>query len=314
MRRRELGTTGEEVPVLGVGTWAIGGDMWGPAGERESIEAVRAAVDHGMTLVDTAPVYGGGRSEEIVGKAIRHVRDRVFLATKCGLRREASGIVRDLRPASIRAEIEASLRRLGVSHVDLYQCHWPVTDTPIEEIVGTLEGLRQEGKTRHFGVSNFGRDLLEASARAGGTASLQSEYSLVTRDVEDAELPSCVEMGLGFIAYAPMAGGLLTGKYDVEGPPPSFPSSDARSFFYRFFAEPGWSRTRPLVRAVIEAAAELGVRPGHVAVAWVLGRRGVTSALVGARTAAQAIENARAADLELPAEIADGLSALSPRR
>jgi aryl-alcohol dehydrogenase-like predicted oxidoreductase len=285
-----------------MGTWAIGGDMWGPADEATSIRTVRAAVDAGMTLVDTAPIYGGGVSERVVGRALRGIRDRVFLATKCGLKRVDGDIVRDLSPASIRHEIDASLERLGTDHVDLYQCHWPVQDTPVEETVGVLEEIRTEGKIRHWGLSNYDAPVIEQVLATGTAASLQSEYSAVRRDVEQAELPLCRERGLGFLAYAPMAGGLLTGKYDPDGPPPPFPEEDARAFFYTFFSEPGWSRVGPTVRAVLSVARDLGVPPGHVAVAWVLARKGVTCALVGARTPEQAVENARAADLDLPPE------------
>lgn len=309
MRFRKLGWTGEEIPVIGMGTWAIGGDMWGPVDEKESIATIRAAIDHGMVLVDTAALYGGGVSEKVVGKAIEGIRDRVFLATKCGLKRVRGEIVRDLSPGFIREEINASLRRLNVDHVDLYQCHWPVTDTPIEETMAVLDEIVKEGKVRFYGVSNFERDSLDAAARAGSPVSLQSEYSLVRRDVEKQELALCLERGLGFLAYGPMGGGLLTGKYDMSGPPPKFPPRDARSFFYQFFGEPGWSEVGPLVQAVEDAAHELGCKPGHVAVAWVLAQPGVTCALVGAKNPAQAIENAKAADVELPAEITSILGA-----
>lgn len=308
MKTRELSTTGERIPVLGLGTWAIGGgEMWGPSDESESIRTIRTAVDLGMTLVDTAPIYGAGASEEVVGKAVRGIRDQVFLATKCGLRRVEGRIVRDLSPESILREVDESLGRLGVTHIDLLQCHWPVTDTPVEETMGALERIRASGKIRHYGVSNFDVDRLVACLSSGRPVSLQSEYSLVRRDVEEGELPACIDRGLGFLAYGPMGGGLLTGKYDMDVPPPRFPPGDARSFFYRFFEEPGWSRLRPLVEALRGAAHTLGCGPGHVAVAWVLAREGVTAALVGARTPEQAAENARAAEVELTAEILSDL-------
>jgi aryl-alcohol dehydrogenase-like predicted oxidoreductase len=291
-----------------MGTWAIGGDMWGPADEATSVRAVRAAVDAGISLVDTAPIYGAGVSETVVGKALEGIRDRVFLATKCGLGRVDGRIVRDLSPDSIRAEIDASLQRLGTDHVDLYQCHWPVTDTPVAETVGVLEEIRQAGKIRFWGLSNYEAPMIEQALAAGTPASLQSEYSAVRRDVEASELPLCRDRGLGFLAYAPMAGGLLTGKYDPDAPPPTFPASDARSFFYTFFSEPGWSEVGPTVRAVLSVARELGAPPAHVAVAWVLEQQGVTCALVGARTPEQAAENARAADLEVSQELLDRIT------
>ncbi|MBW2260966.1 MAG: aldo/keto reductase [Deltaproteobacteria bacterium] len=303
MKKRLLGGTGERIPVLGMGTWAIGGDLWGPADEATSIRAVRTAVDLGMTLVDTAPIYGSGVSEQVVGKALSGIRDQVFLSTKCGLERVDGSIRKNLSPEAIRAEIDASLTRLGTDHVDLYQCHWPVQDTPVEDTVGVLEEIRDAGKIRFWGLSNYEAPLIEPALAAGQPASLQSEYSLVKRSVEAAELPLCRARGLGFLAYAPMAGGLLTGKYDPDGPPPAFPPADARSFFYTFFSEPGWSEVGPTVRAVMSAARELGVAPGHVAVAWVLAQEGVTCALVGARTPEQAAENARAAEVELTQEI-----------
>jgi aryl-alcohol dehydrogenase-like predicted oxidoreductase len=300
MRYRSLADTGERVPVLGLGTWAIGGDMWGPADERQSVETVRAAVDAGVVLVDTAPIYGDGTSERVVGQALEGLRSRVFLATKCGLRRDRDGsIVRDLRPDSVRREVEESLRRLRVETIDLYQCHWPDEETPIEDTAEALERIREEGKIRHWGVSNFEPRHIEAALGSGRPVSLQSQYSIVERLVEDGPLAMAKARDLSFLAYGPIAGGLLAGKYDTSGPPPRFDAGDARSFFYRFFSEPGWSRVASLVDTTVECARQMGTTPANLAVAWVLGRPGVTSALVGARSPQQALENARAADLDV---------------
>lgn len=325
MQTRRLGDSGLEVTPVGLGAWAIGGLMWGGSPERDAVAAIQASLDAGVNLVDTAPAYGCGRSEEIVGRAIRGRRDQVVLATKCGLRwdrdegalrfsvedPEGGGRVHihyNLRPDSLREECEASLRRLGVETIDLYQIHWPYPPHPLEEALEALVALRQAGKVRALGVSNFGAAELEVAQRCAGLASAQPPYNLVDRRAEAEVLPWCRAHGVGVLAYSPMARGLLTGRV---GPERVFAASDHRSGHAAFAAE-----QRRAVAAALDRARPLaeahGVSLANLAVAWVTSQPGVTSALVGARDAAQAAENARAAALRLSDAECRELAALFP--
>ncbi len=175
MDYRALGSSGIEVSSVGFGTWVMGGVHWGKADDTQSVAAIRAALDAGVNLIDTAPAYGWGRAEEVVGKAVRGRRDKVIIATKCGLHPMGKRILFNLKPAEIRKELEASLRRLGVDTIDLYQCHWPDPDTPIEETMREMVAMRDEGKIRAIGVSNFEPPLLARALSAGPVASHQPQ-------------------------------------------------------------------------------------------------------------------------------------------
>ncbi len=282
--------------------------MWGGTDENRSIESLHASIDAGINLIDTAPAYGFGLSEEFVGKAIAGKRDKVVLATKCGLRwdidkgvklveRNGKTIRKYLSPESVRHEVELSLRRLGVDCIDLYQTHWQDETTPIADTMRTLLDLKQEGKIRAIGVSNCTVEQLEEYRAVGPVDCVQERYSMMDRGMEQEYLPYCAKHTIAVLAYSPLANGLLTGKI---GPEREFKGDDFRLANPRFSVE---SRTR--VQAALQQFAPLadkyGLTIGGLVIAWTLAQPGLTHALVGARDADQAKENASAA-VELAAE------------
>ena len=294
METRQLGADGPRLTVIGLGAWAIGGAWeygWGKSDDRESIAAIHRSLDLGVNWIDTAAVYGLGHSEEVVAKALEGRRDRVFLATKCVQVWDETGKVRThASAASIRTEMEASLRRLKTDYVDLYQIHWPDPRTPVEESWGEMLRLQQEGKTRFVGVSNFGVDLLERCEAMGHVQSLQPIYNMLERDVEREILPWCAAHGTGVVAYSPMQSGLLTGSFDMAKLAPD----DWRITHSEKFREPKYSRGLKLVEALRPIAARYGRTVGQLAVNWVLQHPAVTSAIVGARKVSQVESNAAA--------------------
>ncbi|GAB4241139.1 MAG: aldo/keto reductase [Acidobacteriota bacterium] len=322
MQYSVLGKSGIQASRVAFGAWAIGGWMWGPQSERDAIAAIQAAVDHGMNFIDTAPMYGFGLSEELVGRAIKGRRDQVVIATKCGLRWEGPEprkgqyhfscdergirrkedakfhVYRYLGADSIREEVEASLRRLQVDVIDLYQTHWQDPTTPIAETMETLERLREEGKIRAIGVSNATVEQIMEYQRYGVVDSDQEKYSMLDRKLESSNLPYCRKHGIAFLAYSPLANGLLTGKITPER---EFAEGDLRRDHPRFSVE---NRRRVLrFLAEIEPIAEArGLTISQLVIAWTLAQPGVTHALVGARNVEQAVANAAAGDVELSPE------------
>jgi aryl-alcohol dehydrogenase-like predicted oxidoreductase len=308
MPRRLLGSTGPELTRIGLGTWAIGGPWrfgWGPVDDEESIAAIRHAVDAGVNWVDTAPIYGLGHAEEVVGRALAgySVGEDVFVATKCGRRSELDGrIVSDLRPDAIRSECELSLRRLGVERLDLLQIHWPDLDsgTPLEDSWATLSGLVDEGKVRWLGVSNFDVDQLDRCERIRHVDSLQPPLSILRQGALRTTIRWAVEHGAGVVAYSPMASGLLSGTFD-RGRLASLPPDDVR-LGKSEFCEPELSRNLALVARLRVVARDVGIGVADLAVAWVLAQEGVTAAIVGARRPEQIEGWLGAARLTLPSE------------
>lgn len=309
---RRLGRTDMDITVLGLGTWAIGGPWafgWGPQDDRESIAAIHRAVELGINWVDTAAVYGLGHSEEVVGRAIRSLPRgvRPYLFTKCGLVWQvgegAAEPRRVLRPESIRRECEASLRRLGVERIDLYQFHWPdETGTAVEDSWEAMLRLVGEGKVRWPGVCNFDVQLLDRCESRGAVASLQPPFSPIRRKVAAAELPWCLEHRVGVIAYSPMQSGLLTDRFSRERLA-ALPPDDYRHRGTEF-TEPRLSRNLALRDALRPVATRLGTSVGELAIAWTLAWPAVTGAIVGARSAAQVDGWIGAARLELaPADL-----------
>lgn len=305
MDYRRLGKSELNVSVIGLGTWAIGGKFWGHTDEAAAIAAIQKAIDSGVNLIDTAPIYGEGHSEEIIGKAVKGRRHQVVIATKCGARFKGPDLVNDLTPKSIRKEVEVSLKLLGTDVIDLYQCHFPDPNTPIEETMAEMAKMKAEGKIRAIGVSNFDAALLTKAQKVAQIASNQVQYSLLNRGIENELIPFCLEQDIGILAYGPMGGGILTGKYKQK---PKFEGGDARSFFYNFYEEPLWSKVQALLKELEKIAARHGKPVSHVAVNWVRQQPGIASALVGARSPQQAEANAAAGDWQLSAEDLSGIN------
>jgi len=325
MRTRKLGYTDLHLTTVGLGTWAIGGSWqwgWGSQDDAESIAAIRRALDLGINWIDTAPAYGLGHSEEIVGRAIAGRRDEILIATKCGLVWDegSTSAYGRLKAESVRAECEASLRRLNVEVIDLYQIHWPTTDEDIEEAWATIADLVQKGKIRYAGVSNFSVAQLERVQPIHPVASLQPPYSMLERGVEEELLPYCAANDIGVIVYSPMQTGLLTGKYTRERIA-RLPDDDWRKHRSDHFQEPALSANLELVEALRPIAERQGRTPlgagrtvAQLAVAWVLHRPEVTAAIVGARRPSQIEQTAPAGDWVLSAEDFAQIDALLAKR
>ncbi|HEU4588493.1 MAG TPA: aldo/keto reductase [Gemmatimonadales bacterium] len=293
---RPLGTTGMDITTVGFGAWAIGGGGWafgwGPQDDADSIAAIRHALDRGINWIDTAAVYGLGHSEEVVRRALEGVprESRPYVFTKGGMiwdeRNRMASPVQSLEPASIRRECEASLRRLGVERIDLYQFHWPdATGVAIEASWGEMVRLIEEGKVRAGGVSNFDVALLERCERIRHVDSLQPPFSLIRREAAERELPWCAAHNTGVIVYSPMQSGILTDGFSAERVA-ALPDDDWRRRSPEF-QEPRLGRNLALRNALTPIAKRHGVSVAAVAVAWTLAWPGVTGAIVGARSPAQ---------------------------
>lgn len=307
MERRKLGNSDLMITPVGYGAWAIGGPgweyAWGPQSDRDSVGAVLKAMELGINWIDTAAVYGLGHSEDVVARALADWPGKCpLLFTKCGLLWDQQGSVyRKLSADSVRTECEASLRRLRVETIDLYQVHWPPGHDPeLEEGWQALAVLQKAGKVRWIGVSNFDVEQLHRAQAIAAVTSLQPPYSLVRRGIEDTVLPYCREQGIGVIVYAPMASGLLTGSMTRERAG-SLPVDDWRKRSPEF-NEPRLSQHLAVVDRLRAVGKRLGRSPGEVAIAWTLRNPAVTGAIVGARTAAQAEEVLRAGEILLNAE------------
>jgi aryl-alcohol dehydrogenase-like predicted oxidoreductase len=313
MQFRTLGSTDMDASVIGLGTWAIGGWMWGGTDRQEAIDAIRASLDAGVNLVDTAPIYGFGVSEEIVGEAIQGRRDEVILATKCGMiwhdekgdfafntdekmaGRGEGKVYKHLGRDSIRYEIEQSLRRLKVDHVDLYQTHWQESTTPVEETMETLLKLKEEGKIRAIGVSNCPLQTLKAYQAVGTVDSAQEKYNMLDRDLEEELIPHYRQTGVSLLSYSSIARGLLSGKMS---PDREFEDGDAREGAARFSPE-NRKKANAMLSEFQPIAETHGISLAQLVVAWTVAQPGVTYALVGARDRQQASENAAAGDVVL---------------
>ncbi len=310
MRFITLGKTDIKVSAIGLGTWAIGGWMWGGTDEEKSVHAIEAAIDSGINLIDTAPAYGQGLSERIVGRAIKGKRDRVVIATKCGLvwhtkkgehffdYPSGQQVHKYLAPESIRYEVEESLKRLDIDYIDIYQTHWQDITTPIEDTMGVLMDLKKEGKIRTIGASNATLEQLKQYEKFGQLDVDQEKYSLIDTEVEDEILPWCKENKVTMLAYSSMAKGLLTGKL---GPEREFKGDDLRKNNPRFSVA-----NRKLMQSILEkdfkpVAEKYGVSILQLSVAALISKGGVV-ALCGARDALQAKENAKAGDIALDEE------------
>ena len=322
MRYLKLGNSGIEASVVGLGAWVLGGgSIWGAdTDDNESAATVRAALDAGVNLIDTAPAYGFGRSEIVVGEAIRGRRDKVVLATKCGLwwddkrgsfftEFDGKSLYRSLRPDTIRIEVENSLRRLGTDYIDLYQTHWPSSapdKTPIADTMACLMKLKDQGKIRAIGVSNVSLDELRENCGCGAVASDQFRYSMLSRDPEKDILPYCRKHNIATLTYMSLEQGLLTGKVgmDREFKPGDFRTNEGWNPWYK-----RENRQRVLdLLAVFRALAEkYGCTTAQLVIAWTVAQPGVTHMLAGARRVAQAQENARGGDIKIEAGDLQGM-------
>jgi aryl-alcohol dehydrogenase-like predicted oxidoreductase len=301
MRTRQFGRTDMQITPIGLGAWAMGGGnwefSWGPQDDKTSINTIKHALALGINWIDTAAVYGLGHSEEIVGKAIKG-RERPYIFTKCSRVWDERGrISGSLKAYSIRRELEASLRRLQVDYVDLYQIHWPDPEEDIEEGWSTLVRLKEEGKTRHIGVSNFNVEQLRRIERIAPVETLQPPYSLIRREAEKEILPYCREHNIGVIVYSPMMSGLLSGRMTRERIQ-KLPEDDWRKRDDEF-QEPRLSRNLALQELLSNIAYPHNVSAGVVAVAWTLENPAVSGAIVGARSPQQIEELIPAAEFRL---------------
>lgn len=320
--KRRLGDSGPEITRVGFGAWAIGGGGyaygWGPQDDAASLAALRHAVELGINWIDTAAVYGLGHSEEVIGRFLRQLSpdERPYVFTKCGMvwdeANPTAEAVRTLEPASVRRECEASLRRLGVERIDLYQFHWPdETGTAIEDSWGEMARLVEEGKVRWAGVSNFSVDLLERCEPIRHVDSLQSPFSLLRRGIAEAEIPWCARHGTGILAYSPLESGLLTEKWTLERVR-QLPEDDWRRKARRF-QSPAIEKNLSLRDALRPIAEARGTTVAAVAAAWTLAWPGVTGAIVGARSPEQVDGWIAAASLELTREELDEIAAALAR-
>jgi aryl-alcohol dehydrogenase-like predicted oxidoreductase len=298
----QLGATGMEITRLGFGAWALGGGGWeagwGPQDDDESLAAIQRALELGFNWIDTAAAYGFGHSETVVGRALEGVTDRPYVFTKCSLlegpgRRIEHSLARD----SILREADASLERLGIDAIDLYQIHWPIPDEDIEEGWGALAELKEQGLVRHIGVSNFDVEQLRRIQQIAPVETLQPQYSLVVRDAEEEILPFCEREGIGVIVYSPMGSGLLTGGMSRERIA-SLPEDDWRKHDARF-NEPELSRHLATVDRLESVAQRYDTTPGAVAVAWTLRNPAVDGAIVGFRRPDQVDPIVAAGELQL---------------
>lgn len=307
MEYRKLGDSDLEVSVITFGSWATGGWMWGGTERKEAVNAIRASYDLGVSSIDTAPIYGQGLSEEIVGEAIKELpRNKVQILTKYGLRWDVAqgdfyfksknnqgqeiDIYKYSDKQSVIEECERSLKLLGTDYIDLYQIHWPDSTTPIEETMEAVATLIQQGKVRYAGVCNYTDEQVKIASSVVDIVSNQVPYSMVNRKIEEVVLPYCLANKKSILAYSPLERGLLTGKIK---PGYQFAEGDHRAG-HRFFSEENIKRVNVFLDKISSIANEKGASLGQLVLRWTVEKPGITIALVGARNAEQAIQNAKA--------------------
>ncbi len=313
MRTNRLGWTDLGLTTIGLGTWAMGGGgwsfAWGPQDDDESISTIHRAIELGINWIDTAPVYGLNHAEEVVGKALKGLKEKPIIATKCGRVWDEDGNISGcLKKDSIHSEVEESLGRLGIDVIDLYQIHWPIPDEDIEEVWGAIADLIREGKVRYGGVSNFSVEQLKRIHPIHPVASIQPSYSILVRDIEHELLSFCEENNIGVIAYSPMQKGLLTGTFTSERMQ-NLPEDDHRRRD-PMFQEPELSNNLAFVEKLCSVAEKKGKTVAQLAISWVLRRPEVTAAIVGARHPFQIEETVVAGELMLSKEDIDAIDIL----
>ncbi len=315
MEYRKIGDSDLELSVVTFGAWAAGGWMWGGTERNDAVEAIRASYDLGVTSIDTAPIYGQGKSEEIVGEAIKDLpRDKVQILTKYGMRwdlakgdhafksRNTEGkdieIYKYAGKESIVEECENSLKRLNTDYIDLYQIHWPDITTPISETMEAVDQLIKQGKIRHAAVCNYDAEQVKEAQRYVNIISNQVPFSMVKRDIEKAVVPYCIENNISILAYSPLERGVLTGKMKPGHP---FAEGDHRANLY-FFTDENIKRTNQFLDHLRPLAKEKNASLAQLVISWTIEQPGITIALVGARNAEQAIQNAKAIEVKLSGE------------
>ena len=317
MEYRKIAGTNLELPVITFGAWAAGGWMWGRTERKDAVKAIRDSYDMGVTAIDTAPVYGQGESEEIVGEAISDIpRSKVQILTKYGMRWDLPSpkgdfafksknndgqdidIYRYAGKESIMKECEESLRRLGTDYIDLYQIHWPDTTTPIAESMEAVSRLIEQGKVRYAGVCNYNASQLEEADNHIDLVSNQVPYSMVKRDIEKEVVPHCISTGKSILAYSPLERGLLTGKM---GPGYQFQEGDHRANLY-FFKDENIRRTNAFLAKIKPIADEKKITLAQLVLRWTIEKPGIAIALAGARNAEQAVANAKAGEVRITAD------------
>ncbi|MBN1302063.1 MAG: aldo/keto reductase [Melioribacteraceae bacterium] len=316
MLYRRIGNTDMNASVIALGTWVMGGWMWGGADDETSIKTIHASIDAGINFIDTAPIYGFGRSEEIVGKALEDRRDKIILATKCGMRwdlekgdfyfntdedtvRKSDSkykVYKYLGPESIRVEIERSLKRLQTDYIDLYQTHWQDSTTPIEDTMAELLKLKEEGKIRAIGASNA---TVEQMKRYGALDADQEKYSMLVRKAEEeGNAQYCYENNIALLAYSPLAQGLLTGKIK---PDREFSDGDVRKNTLLFSRE-SILKINSMLKESERIADKHNTGVLQIALAWTFNRKGITHLLCGARTVEQTLSNAESGNINLDSD------------
>jgi aryl-alcohol dehydrogenase-like predicted oxidoreductase len=318
MEYRKLGDSDLQMSAITFGAWAAGGWMWGGNDDQQAIDAMKAAYDMGITSIDTAPIYGQGKSEELVGQAVKGIsRDKVQILTKYGMRwdlnkgtfgfnsKDNDGkdieVYKYAAKESIIKECEDSLKRLGTDYIDLYQIHWPDETTPIAETMEAILRLQEQGKIRAAGVSNYSVAQMQEAEKTIKLASNQVPFSMVKRDIEADVIPYCLQNNKGILAYSPMERGLLTGKMKAGQ---EFGEGDHRAGL-KFFKDENIQRTNDFLAKIKPIADEKNATLGQLVIRWTINRPGITVALVGARNAEQATQNAKAIDVQLSTEEMD---------
>ena len=321
MNKVKLGKSDVEITPMVFGAWAIGGWMWGGSDDKQAVTAIQTSIEHGITSIDTAPIYGFGHSEKIVGEAVKsYSRDKIQLLTKFGMRWDTKkgdfyfeskkndgtpvNIHKYAGKQSIIDECEESLKRLGTDYIDLYQIHWPDKTTPIEESFEAVAQLKKDGKIRSAGVSNYSVDQMKIAHSVTPLASNQVPYSMVLRDIEKEVVPFCIDNGIGILAYSPLQRGLLTGKITADY---KFNEGDHRKST-KFFQEPNLSRTNAFLDEIKPIAEKHNATLAQLVINWTLQQPGITSVLVGARNKEQVAQNAQALSFELDKEIVDEIT------
>lgn len=321
MKYRKLGNSDLKLSVVTFGAWAAGGWMWGGTKQNNSVEAIHAAYDLGVTSIDTAPIYGQGFSEKVVGEAIKEIpRDHIQILTKYGLRWDAEkgefyfhsqdndghdiDIYKYAGKESVIEECERSLQRLGTDYIDLYQIHWPDSTTPIQETMKAIQQLKEEGKIREAAVCNFSAKQLQEADKYSDIISDQVPYSMLRRDIEEEVIPFCLENGKGILAYSPLQRGLLTGKMK---PGQDFAEGDARANS-AYYSDENIRRTNIFLDNIRPIAEAHNATLAQLTIQWTIQQPGITIVLVGARNVEQATQNAEAADIELSEDEIDKIN------